>query len=278
MWYAWPRLAELTVTNPEISIPVEVPKRAQVIRDRFLAEFEALRKTQESALIIDEDLIFTPIEPLDNGSWNIAVGHPREPDNKPRWIELSGPYSVSKYPITRRTYKLFDHNHEVYYHDDFKKYCKEQRCPVIQVNWYDAQMFAIWSKSRLPTEWEWEYACRANQSVQDPQKKDPEHWRFDPIDDEALKTVAWFNLNSQNHTWPVDAKKDRTHTNDFQLVDMLGNVFEWTNSQCSEGLVSRVLRGGSFLNYRRSASASFRYHDDPSGTNIYFGFRVARAP
>ncbi|MBU6172203.1 MAG: formylglycine-generating enzyme family protein [Planctomycetes bacterium] len=278
MWYAWPRLAELTAKNPEINVPAEVPSRAQDIRERFLAEFATLRKSPESAQIMAQDLSFVPIEPLDNGSWNVAVGHPNRKDNQPRRIELQGPYSVSKFPITRRLYKLFDCNHEVHYRKDFEEYCREQRCPVIQVNWYDAKMFAIWSESRLLTEWEWEYACRANRSAKDHQKEEPEHWREDPIDDEALKKLAWFNLNSQNHTWPVGAKTDSTHTNDFELVDMLGNVWEWTGSQYEEGNVSRVLRGGSF-NYRgRYASASYRSHCVPTYTHFGIGFRVARAP
>jgi formylglycine-generating enzyme required for sulfatase activity len=207
---------ELTATNPEINVPAEVPKSAQSIRERFLAEFAALSKTQESALIIDEDLIFIPIEPLDNGSWNVAVGHPDEEDNQPRKIELEGPYSVSKFPITRRLYQLFDGNHEVCYRTDFERYCQEYRCPVIRLNWYDAEMFAIWSGSRLLNEWDWEYACRANRKDVDHKKLN--HWRVDPIDDEAREKVAWFNENSQNHTWPVDAKTDPSHTNSFGLV------------------------------------------------------------
>ena len=275
MWYAWPRLAELTAKDPEINVPAEVPKSAQSIRERFLAEFKALGKTQESALIIDEDLIFIPIEPLDNGSWNVAVGHPDRVDNPPRRIELHGPYSASKFPITRRLYKLFDGNHEVHYRDDFEKFCSDQRCPVIRVNWYDAQMFAIWSQSRLLNEWEWEYACRANQKDADHQKLN--HWRVDPIDDEAREKVAWINKNSQKHTWPVDAKTDPSHTNSFGLVDMLGNVWEWTESVYKVGEVPRVLRGGSFDDSRWNASASSRDHYDPTDTSIDVGFRVARA-
>jgi hypothetical protein len=278
MWYAWPRLAELTAKNPEINVPAEVPKSAQSIRERFLREFDVLSKTIGSAQIIDEDLIFVPIKPLDNGSWNVAVGHPDEEDNQPRKIELEGPYSVSKFPITRRLYQLFDCNHEIHYREDFERYCLEQRCPVISMNWYDAQIFAIWCKSRLLNEWEWEYACRANRSAQDHQKKEPDHWRVDPIDDEAREMVAWINKNSQNHTWPVDAKTDPSHTNSFGLVDMLGNVWEWTEGVYKVGEVSRVLRGGSFFNFGRGASASYRLRRGPTDSVVYCGFRVARAP
>jgi hypothetical protein len=276
MWYAWPRLVELTAKNPEINVSAEIPKSAQSIRERFLAEFKALGKTQESALIIDEDLIFIPIEPLDNGSWNVAVGHPDEVDNQPRKIELEGPYSVSKFPITRRLYQLFDGNHDVHYREDFEKYCLEQRCPVICMNWYDAQIFAIWCKSRLLNEWEWEYACRANRKDADHQKL--HHLRVDPIDDEAREKVAWINKNSQNHTWPVDTKTDQSHTNSLGLVDMLGNVWEWTEGVYEVGGVLRVLRGGSFDLSGRYASASYRDLDDPTDPFVFSGFRVARAP
>ena len=206
------------------------------------------------------------------------MGHPDKEDNQPRKIELEGPYSVSKFPITRRLYQLFDGNHDVHYREDFEKYCLEKRCPVICMNWYDAQIFAIWCKSRLLNEWEWEYACRANRSAQDHQKKEPDHWRVDPIDDEAREKVAWIKENSQGHTWPVDAKTDPSHTNSFGLVDMLGNVWEWTEGAYEVGGVSRVLRGGSFGHNGRYASASYRLHSDPSVAHFFIGFRVARAP
>jgi formylglycine-generating enzyme required for sulfatase activity len=257
-------------------VPVEVPKSAQSIREQFLREFDVLSTASDTAQIIHEDLIFIPIKPLDNGSWNVAVGHPDEEDNQPRKIELEGPYSVSKFPITRRLYQLFDCNHEIHYREDFEKYCLEQRCPVICINWYDAQIFAIWCKSRLLNEWEWEYACRANRKDADHQKLN--HWRVDPIDDEAREKVAWINKNSQIHTWPVDAKTDPSHTNSFGLVDMLGNVWEWTEGGYEVGGVSRVLRGGSFYSLGRYASASYRSHYVPTFTFIDFGFRVARAP
>jgi hypothetical protein len=273
MWYAWPRLAELTAKNTEISVPAEVPKSAQSIRERFLREFDVLSKTIGSAQIIDEDLIFIPIEPLDNGSWNVAVGHPDEEDNQPRKIELEGPYSVSKFPITRRLYQLFDCNHEIHYREDFEKYCLEKRCPVIRVNWYDAQIFSIWCKSRLLNEWEWEYACRAYRKDADHQKLN--HWRVDHLDDRILD-IYWFHIGASNPTWPVDAQT--SHTNSFGLVDMQGNVFEWTESVRRGGRVSREQRGGSPHYSERYAPPSYRSSEVPEYSFVFSGFRVARYP
>ena len=144
------------------------------------------------------------------------------------------------------------------------------------MNWYDAQIFAIWCKSRLLNEWEWEYACRANRKDADHQKL--HHLRVDPIDDEAREKVAWINKNSQGHTWPVDTKTDQSHTNSLGLVDMLGNVWEWTEGVYEVGGVLRVLRGGSFDLSGRYASASYRDLDDPTDPFVFSGFRVARAP
>jgi formylglycine-generating enzyme required for sulfatase activity len=101
---------------------------------------------------------------------------------------------------------------------------------------------------------------------------------LDPKNDSEREKVAWIYSNSQGRTWPVDSKQSGSHTNAFGLVDMLGNVWEWTESTYEAGEVSRVLRGGSFGFIGRIASASFRLHYGPTLTLIDVGFRVARAP
>jgi formylglycine-generating enzyme required for sulfatase activity len=165
------------------------------------------------------------------------------------------------------------------FRSDLKQYIPHPRCPAISISWYDAMMFAAWTGSRLMNEQEWEYACRANiregNSKSGPLSK--YFWNDDP-EGKKLHDHAWVRENSQAHTWPVDTKAIGSHTNPFKLVDMLGNVWEWTDSLYKAGKVSRVLRGGSFDDFGRYASASCRYRYDPSDAYFSIGFRVARAP
>ena len=66
---------------------------------------------------------------------------------------------------------------------------------------------------RLPTEAEWEYACRAGAGTS----------RYYGGSEELLGRYAWYSQNSRNRIWPCG----RLKPNDFGLFDMLGNVYEW---------------------------------------------------
>jgi formylglycine-generating enzyme required for sulfatase activity len=88
-------------------------------------------------------------------------------------------------------------------------------CPVVCVSWNDAQAFIKWLNDkgrevtfRLPTEAEWEYACRAGSTDE----------AYGSLDD-----IAWHARNSDGHTHPVGQKQP----NAFGLFDMLGNVWQW---------------------------------------------------
>ena len=133
---------------------------------------------------------------------------------------------------------------------------------------------------RLPTEAEWEYACRAGSQT----------GRYYGQDDTLLSRYAWFADNSSDHTWPVG----RLKPNDFGLFDTLGNTWEWCNDLfrdyptgevVTDGLhlgddddrLDRVNRGGTFVTgliYIRSATRNF---DPPSKLNANYGFRVAQS-
>ncbi|MSR28358.1 MAG: hypothetical protein EXS03_02135 [Phycisphaerales bacterium] len=149
--------------------------------------------------------------------------------------------------------------------------------PVDTLTWEDLQIFTVKTGLRLPTEAEWEYACRAGST-------EPTYG--------ALDQVAWTTLNAQERTHPVGAKLP----NGLGFYDMIGNVWEWTNDwyaadyykACEFGATDprgagsntfRVLRGGSWDYDARSCRASFRLNyflGDPRITD--FGMRVARTP
>jgi formylglycine-generating enzyme required for sulfatase activity len=152
--------------------------------------------------------------------------------------------------------------------------------PVESVFWDDAASFCkklskkTGGKYRLPTETEWEYACRAGTTGA----------RYRDLDE-----IAWHSGNSGNKTHPVAGKKP----NALGLYDMIGNVWEWCADwygeyeKADEGVTDpggpssgqyRVLRGGAWLNNEHDCRASFRDRLDPSFRSLHIGFRVARAP
>jgi len=252
------------------------------VMNSYTQQYLDLRnRGDEASKIIEEDLEgqYENIPEPAHGWSRVAVGHKDYPDNPPHTVALKGPYEVSAYPVTRRLYRLFDPWHEVVFQGDLHRYSPDPRCPAIDITWYDAMMFAAWVSARLMDEYEWEYCCRSDIGDGDLQKTPLEKYFWkDDLDGSKLKDHAWVSENSQGRTWPVDAKQDGLHTNEFRLVDTLGNVSEWTASTYAKGGVPRVLRGGSFLNNGRYASASCRHRHYPTITIIDFGFRVARAP
>jgi formylglycine-generating enzyme required for sulfatase activity len=148
---------------------------------------------------------------------------------------------------------------------------KGKNLPVDNVSWNDCQGFTkklneavAGGGFRLPTEAEWEYACRAGTSGAHPGK---------------LDEIAWYDGNSPHKTSEVGLKKP----NAWGLYDVLGNAQEWCQDSCdasSEGLVktdtyannvvdplcktgaSRIQRGGDCVSVKRCRSAS-RFWDSP---------------
>jgi formylglycine-generating enzyme required for sulfatase activity len=126
-------------------------------------------------------------------------------------------------------------------------------CPVEQVSWSDVQVFIRklnsqegTDKYRLPTEAEWEYACRAGTTT-----------AYSFGDNESdLGDYGWYHGNSGNRTHPVGQKRP----NPWGLYDVHGNVWEWT--QTEEGS-RRVFRGGSWPYNAGHCHSAFRYVSVP---------------
>ena len=153
-------------------------------------------------------------------------------------------------------------------------------CPVEQVSWEDAKQFVsrLSAKTgktyRLPSEAEWEYACRAGGWH--------EYCGSNRVDD-----VGWHDGNSGRRTNSVGGKQ----ANAWGLHDMSGNVWEWTEdcwnqnysnaptdgSVWTSGACSRrVVRGGSWCFNARILRSALRFRYTTADRDFNFGFRVAR--
>ena len=156
--------------------------------------------------------------------------------------------------------------------------------PVEQVSWHDAVEFcARLSRKegrvyRLPTEAEWEYACRAGMPGDSTQE---------PAEDRALS--GWHSENSYGKTHNVGLQQP----NDWGLYDVHGNVWEWCQDLYGEdyyGLspewdpqgptsgIKRVLRGGSWDRSLSDCRPQRRHCNAPVVRNCRYGFRVACEP
>ena len=177
-------------------------------------------------------------------------------------------FLISKYETTRGVWQKIMGN-------DPSNFKRGNNYPVEQVSWDDCQEFCRKTGLRLPTEAEWEYACRAGTNTE-------YYWG----DNEAGDYV-WYNKNSGNATHSVGEKKP----NGFGLYDMSGNVWEWCSDWYDEkyyqvspkdnpsGSASgqyRVVRGGSWNDFANGCRSALRDRFEPTlrGSNI--GFRLVR--
>jgi len=219
-----------------------------------------------AAVIIDEDLKWCELP--GNAGTSYLTGHREESDNPEQSRTLDRSFSMSKYAVTRRVYRLFDDQHEGSF-EDYEEYSGKERCPAFHLSWYDSRMLSYWCHADLASEWEWEYACRAG--VQSSDGSNPIWWWVD--DKSRLQEFAWYGVNSVFHTHPVGDKDP----NPWGIHDQLGNVWEWTSSFYREGGSSRVLRGGSWRNsadYCRCSNR--RYNFVPAYQYNVTGCRLVR--
>jgi len=163
-------------------------------------------------------------------------------------------------------------------------YFKGKNLPVERVSWFDAIKFCNraselqglepcyeisnegtqvhWNKQhnglRLPTEIEWEYACRAGSDV-------------DPVNRDLLAQAGcWENFDAS--TQPAGIKQP----NSWGLYDMLGNVWEWCWDLWEPNTRSRVVRGGLWDSNAYPVRAAFRGDYNPAGQYSFIGFRCSR--
>ncbi|MCP3920007.1 MAG: SUMF1/EgtB/PvdO family nonheme iron enzyme [bacterium] len=167
--------------------------------------------------------------------------------------------------------------------------------PVTQISWLDARAYCAEHGYRLPTEAEWEYACRAGGPGQYPWgdtiERAPGNGNFrDATLARVMRDAPGFEHDDGHaFTAPVGTSAP----NAFGLYDMLGNVWEWCEDAYDptayaradqvpfrpiEGAAPRVLRGGSWLTDAEGVRCARRAWDDPNSASDVRGFRVTFSP
>lgn len=262
---------------------------------RLLAELRAL--SGESGVIVSGE---TPHRPamvrIPAGSF--LMGSPE--DEAGRWsdegprhrVTLARDFLLGATPVTAAQFETVMGDSPSRRHDD--------RTPITGVSWFDAAKFCNRLSGhegrrpaygfrgddviliegadgyRLPSEAQWEYACRAGTSTR--------YWSGN--DETDLARVGWFHGNSDTPQ-PVAEKPP----NPWGLYDMHGNVWEWCHDrygpypggprvdpQGPPRGVYRVVRGGSFVYGARNARSAVRFWRHPAHRSRWLGFRLAAPP
>ena len=277
----------------------------------FLNTLFGVSKPQPDEPVFGPEMIALPA-----GSFTMGAP-PDEPgryyhEGPQHQVDIAQPFALGKYAVTFEEYDRYAAAAGVKKPED--QGWGRGRRPVINVSWDDAQGYCRWLSEqtgaayRLPSEAEWEYACRAG-TAEATYAGAMEILGANnaPI----LDSIAWYGGNSGVGFEPKDGvdssgwpEKQYEHTkagtrvvgmkspNAWGLHDTLGNVREWCADQWhrnydgaptdgfarsgASGAAARVVRGGSCHSFARNVRSAYRYGYDPLHRDDYLGFRCAR--
>jgi formylglycine-generating enzyme required for sulfatase activity len=203
------------------------------------------------------------VHDVTQGQWEAIMG------SNPSWFSRKGGGRGQILDISDEELKLF---------------------PVESVSWDDAQEFLkkLNKKEcgrgylyRLPTEAEWEYACRGGATSEE---ECSYHFYFDKPTNDLSSEQANFNGNFPSGEAPMGPYLQRPTrvgaypSNKLGLCDMHGNVWQWCADESSLGGSVRVNRGGSWIYFGTFCQAANRDRYPPTYRNHDIGFRLARVP
>lgn len=244
-----------------------------------------------------------------------------QPDERPLTrVKIDGPFWMAAHEVTNEMYALFDPAHDSRVEDKntyqfgihgYPSNRPEQ--PVVRVSWNEAMAFCAWLSAKtglrfsLPTEAQWEYACRAGAATPFSYGTlDADFSKFANLSDAKMTEFAsnpytvdsplknptkyddWIPKDSRFHDGSLLAIKPGSYLpNAWGLFDMHGNVAEWTRTtyrpmpyQTKDGRDDvktpglKVVRGGSWRDVPSRATSSFRLSYQPYQHVYNVGFRV----
>jgi formylglycine-generating enzyme required for sulfatase activity len=192
----------------------------------------------------------------------------REPQERLHRVTIERPFYLGVYEVTQAEWATVMGTNP-------SQFAGCARCPVERVSYYDVERFitrlnerSAWAGFRLPTEAEWEYACRAGGTA-------------------AYGNVATIDRSRANFNGTRTRPAGSYRPNAWGLFDMAGNVWEWTSDDYAPypGVAApetpaftpdrKVIRGGSWLFGADSARCGLRYTHRPQDSGPSLGFRLA---
>ncbi len=205
-------------------------------------------------------------------------------DEAPMHVRFLEAYRIERYPVTNAEYAIFvqETNHTPPAHWKNDRYAPDAaNLPVVQVSWYDSNAYAHWADKRLPTEAEWEKACRGADG------------RLYPWGNTFMvPSETKFAQILTSHLTPVGSRP--AAESPYGVQEAAGNVWEWTadryepyvnanqiTSGNRAGNAHKTLRGGSWLEARDGTAKRYfrcanRLHAPPYYKADNIGFRCVQ--
>jgi formylglycine-generating enzyme required for sulfatase activity len=250
------------------------------------------RRDQDDPLVAAMKFVHVP-----RGTFWIGGGAIDGPPQ--RQVTIAEDFEIAAYTVTQEQWEALMGNNPSAFsrHGGFKDRVKDvsdedlKRFPVEMVSWDDAQDFISKLNDRtkgrgwvyrLPTDAEWEYACRGAATSK-------EECSFDFYMGKPSNDLSWGQANFESDTpggkgkpGPKLGRTTRVGSyapNRLGLYDMHGNVYQWCQDWYDPfTAVARVTRGGALSRTGPFCRAGFRAGNEPSFRGWHLGFRLARSP
>jgi len=206
------------------------------------------------------------------------MGSSAEQESPIHRVTIAKAFAMGKTEVTQGQWRAIMGNNPSHFSGFFTSDCGSN-CPAESVSWNDTQEYIrklnakTGKQYRLPSEAEWEYACRAG-------------WHQEYCGSDNVDGVGWYEDNSGGTTHPVATKE----ANAWGLYDMTGNVWEWVEDSWHSNYLGapvdgsawqgrgsqRVLRGGSWVKEPEKVRSTDRLYDSTGLRYSDLGFRIAR--
>lgn len=234
---------------------------------------------------VSMEMVWCPAGTFMSGSPETELD--RDTNETQHEITLSNGFWLGKYEVTKEQWYAIMGTKPWQDQDDV---VDDMESPATYLSWDDTQSFitaandATGLSLALPTEAQWEYACRAGTTTRF-------YWGDDPLYTD-IAGYAWYYANTDDASEAYAHNVGLKSSNPWGFYDMIGNISEWCQDWYKEDLgdgdetdpdgpnsgTDKVQRGGSWSSNPNNCRAANRTHKEPGLANVRYGFRMVQVP